>query len=148
MIPQFLPQIPPLLLRLPLCALEAEPKSRGDLGAVCRYIQPWEAEFADSDRVWSEYSLKKEEATATNRRLTLVRPSPAQPRLCLPLDLSAMAAQPSIAPACTSLRHSPAARAACSGAALARSRPSPTIAAPTPHKTSRSLASQPLTPNL
>lgn len=39
-----------------------------------RYIQPWESEFADSDRVWSEYSLKKEEAIATNRRLTLVRP--------------------------------------------------------------------------
>ena len=38
-----------------------------------RYIQPWESEFADSDRVWSEYSLKKEEAMATNRRLTLVR---------------------------------------------------------------------------
>jgi hypothetical protein len=69
---------------LPFCALEADLKSRADLVVACRYIQPWEAEFADSDRVWSEYSLKKEEATATNRRLTLVRPSPAQPRLCLP----------------------------------------------------------------
>jgi hypothetical protein len=39
-----------------------------------RYIQPWESEFADSDRVWSEYALKKEEAMATNRRLTLVLP--------------------------------------------------------------------------
>lgn len=39
-----------------------------------RYIQPWESEFADSDRVWSEYALKKEEAMATNRRLTLVGP--------------------------------------------------------------------------
>eukprot|EP00892_Ulva_mutabilis_P008605 jgi/Ulvmu1/6116/UM027_0094.1 len=36
-----------------------------------RYIQPWESEFADSERVWSEYALKKEEAMATNRRLTL-----------------------------------------------------------------------------
>lgn len=36
-----------------------------------RYIQPWESEFVDSERVWSEYALKKEEARATNRRLTL-----------------------------------------------------------------------------
>ena len=42
-------------------------------GLWCRYIQPWESEFADSERVWSEYALKKEEAMATNRRLTLVR---------------------------------------------------------------------------
>lgn len=40
---------------------------------LCRYIQPWESEFSDSERVWSEYALKKEEAMATNRRLTLVR---------------------------------------------------------------------------
>jgi len=32
-----------------------------------RYIQPWESEFVDSERVWSEYALKKEEARATNR---------------------------------------------------------------------------------
>ncbi|KAG2489374.1 hypothetical protein HYH03_012204 [Edaphochlamys debaryana] len=36
-----------------------------------RYIQPWESEFMDSERVWSEYALKKEEAKAQNRRLTL-----------------------------------------------------------------------------
>jgi len=37
----------------------------------CRYIQPWESEFIDSERVWSEYALKKEEARSQNRRLTL-----------------------------------------------------------------------------
>jgi pre-mRNA-processing factor 8 len=36
-----------------------------------RYIQPWESEFIDSERVWSEYALKKEEARSQNRRLTL-----------------------------------------------------------------------------
>ena len=36
-----------------------------------RYIQPWEAEFADSQRVWAEYALKRAEAQAQNRRLTL-----------------------------------------------------------------------------
>ncbi|OXB40064.1 pre-mRNA-processing-splicing factor 8 [Cryptococcus neoformans] len=36
-----------------------------------RYLQPWEAEFLDSARVWSEYALKRKEATASNRRLTL-----------------------------------------------------------------------------
>ena len=41
-----------------------------------RYIQPWEAEFTDSQRVWAEYALKRQEAQAQNRRLTLeVRPS-------------------------------------------------------------------------
>lgn len=40
-------------------------------GPCCRYIQPWEAEFTDSERVWSEYALKKEEARSQNRRLTL-----------------------------------------------------------------------------
>jgi hypothetical protein len=40
------------------------------LGAP-RYIQPWESEFIDSERVWSEYALKKEEARSQNRRLTL-----------------------------------------------------------------------------
>jgi len=33
--------------------------------------QPWESEFIDSERVWSEYALKKEEAKTQNRRLTL-----------------------------------------------------------------------------
>jgi hypothetical protein len=42
------------------------------LGCLCcRYIQPWESEFIDSERVWSEYALKKEEARSQNRRLTL-----------------------------------------------------------------------------
>lgn len=36
-----------------------------------RYIQPWEAEFIDSARVWQEYAQKRAEATAQNRRLTL-----------------------------------------------------------------------------
>ncbi len=36
-----------------------------------RYIQPWEAEFIDSQRVWAEYALKRQEAIAQNRRLTL-----------------------------------------------------------------------------
>lgn len=36
-----------------------------------RYIQPWEAEFLDSQRVWAEYALKRAEAKQQNRRLTL-----------------------------------------------------------------------------
>ena len=36
-----------------------------------RYIKPWEAEFNDSQRVWAEYALKRQEAQAQNRRLTL-----------------------------------------------------------------------------
>ncbi|KAJ1868438.1 hypothetical protein LPJ78_000186 [Coemansia sp. RSA 989] len=36
-----------------------------------RYIQPWSSEFVDSQRVWAEYALKREEARAQNRRLTL-----------------------------------------------------------------------------
>jgi U5-snRNA binding site 2 of PrP8/RNA recognition motif of the spliceosomal PrP8 len=36
-----------------------------------RYIQPWEMEFVDSQRVWAEYNLKRQEANAQNRRLTL-----------------------------------------------------------------------------
>ncbi|KAL6783719.1 PRP8 [Auxenochlorella protothecoides x Auxenochlorella symbiontica] len=36
-----------------------------------RYIQSWEAEFIDSQRVWAEYALKRQEALAQNRRLTL-----------------------------------------------------------------------------
>lgn len=34
-------------------------------------MQTWEAEFVDSQRVWAEYALKRQEATAQNRRLTL-----------------------------------------------------------------------------
>ncbi len=33
--------------------------------------QPWESEFIDSQRVWAEYALKRQEALAQNRRLTL-----------------------------------------------------------------------------
>ncbi|CAF1810014.1 unnamed protein product [Brassica napus] len=36
-----------------------------------RYIQPWESEFIDSQRVWAEYALKRQEAQVQNRRLTL-----------------------------------------------------------------------------
>uniref|UniRef100_A0A7S3UEK3 MPN domain-containing protein n=1 Tax=Picocystis salinarum TaxID=88271 RepID=A0A7S3UEK3_9CHLO len=36
-----------------------------------RYIQPWESEFIDSQRVWAEYALKRQEALSQNRRLTL-----------------------------------------------------------------------------
>ncbi|KAF8202031.1 NUC071 domain-containing protein [Mycena galopus ATCC 62051] len=36
-----------------------------------RYLQPWEAEFLNSARVWSEYSMKRKEVNAQNRRLTL-----------------------------------------------------------------------------
>ncbi|KAL6136829.1 hypothetical protein ACLB2K_062124 [Fragaria x ananassa] len=36
-----------------------------------RYIQSWESEFVDSQRVWAEYAIKRKEALAQNRRLTL-----------------------------------------------------------------------------
>lgn len=36
-----------------------------------RYIQPWESEFHDSARVWTDYAQKRAEAAAANRRLTL-----------------------------------------------------------------------------
>ena len=36
-----------------------------------RYMSPWESEFVDSQRVWAEYALKRQEANAQNRRLTL-----------------------------------------------------------------------------
>jgi pre-mRNA-processing factor 8 len=32
-----------------------------------RYIQPWESEFIDSQRVWAEYALKRQEALAQVR---------------------------------------------------------------------------------
>ncbi|KAB5570869.1 pre-mRNA processing splicing factor 8 [Coniochaeta sp. 2T2.1] len=38
---------------------------------IFRYIIPWEAEFVDSQRVWTEYSQKRLEANQQNRRLTL-----------------------------------------------------------------------------
>ena len=36
-----------------------------------RYIQPWEASLSIPRRVWAEYALKRQEAQAQNRRLTL-----------------------------------------------------------------------------
>lgn len=36
-----------------------------------RYIHPWESEFIDSQRVWADYALQRQEAQAQNRRLTL-----------------------------------------------------------------------------
>ncbi|MFN3503918.1 MAG: hypothetical protein ACK4ZJ_16835, partial [Allorhizobium sp.] len=38
---------------------------------LSRYVQPWESEFLDSQRVWAEYALKRAEAAAQSRRLTL-----------------------------------------------------------------------------
>jgi pre-mRNA-processing factor 8 len=35
-----------------------------------RYLQPWEAEFLDSARVWSEYAMKRKEATVSARHST------------------------------------------------------------------------------
>lgn len=36
-----------------------------------RYIQTWESEFLDSQRVWADYAVRRQEAMAQNRRLTL-----------------------------------------------------------------------------
>jgi pre-mRNA-processing factor 8 len=36
-----------------------------------RYVQSWESEFQDSQRVWAEYGIKRQEAKAENRRLNL-----------------------------------------------------------------------------
>ena len=36
-----------------------------------RYIPTWESEFIDSQRVWAEYAMKRQEALEQNRRLTL-----------------------------------------------------------------------------
>jgi pre-mRNA-processing factor 8 len=36
-----------------------------------RYIHSWESEFLDSQRVWVEYALKRQEASTQNKRLTL-----------------------------------------------------------------------------
>ena len=47
-----------------------------------RYIQPWESEFSDSQRVWAEYALKRQEAQAQNRRLTLEVAFPASGPWC------------------------------------------------------------------
>lgn len=37
---------------------------------IFRYITTWENEFLDSQRVWAEYAIKRQEASEQNRRLT------------------------------------------------------------------------------
>lgn len=37
---------------------------------IFRYISTWENEFLDSQRVWSEYAIKRQEALEQNRRIT------------------------------------------------------------------------------
>lgn len=37
---------------------------------IFRYITTWENEFLDSQRVWAEYTIKRQEAVEQNRRLT------------------------------------------------------------------------------
>ena len=46
-----------------LCSIILNPLMR----TLYRYLQPWEAEFLDSARVWPDYSMKQE-ADAQNRR--------------------------------------------------------------------------------
>ncbi|KAF0980097.1 hypothetical protein FDP41_000875 [Naegleria fowleri] len=36
-----------------------------------RYIQPWQSEFIDSQRVWAEYAAKRKDAMEKNRKLAL-----------------------------------------------------------------------------
>ena len=57
----------------PVSRLSAQPSAR-----LVTYISPFrvcrpkpQAEFLDSQRVWAEYALKRQEAQAQNRRLTL-----------------------------------------------------------------------------
>lgn len=38
---------------------------------IFRYLTSWESEFQDSQRVWTEYAMKRREAMQQNRRLTL-----------------------------------------------------------------------------
>lgn len=40
---------------------------------IDRYIMPWESEFIDSQRVWAEYALKRQEANAQNRYCTYMK---------------------------------------------------------------------------
>ena len=47
-----------MLIRSPACLLRAQ------IPNLYRYIQPWESEFIDSQRVWAEYALKRQEANA------------------------------------------------------------------------------------
>ena len=47
-------------------------------------MQPWESEFVDSQRVWAEYALKRQEANAQNRRLTLEARAGSPRRLTRP----------------------------------------------------------------
>ena len=41
------------------------------LPTLYRYLEPWETEFRNSQRVWAEYANKRQEAIHQNRRLTL-----------------------------------------------------------------------------
>lgn len=38
---------------------------------IFRYLTSWESEFRDSQRVWAEYAMKRQEALQQNRRLAL-----------------------------------------------------------------------------
>lgn len=38
---------------------------------IFRYLTSWESEFIDSQRVWAEYAMKRQEAAQQNRRLSL-----------------------------------------------------------------------------
>jgi pre-mRNA-processing factor 8 len=38
---------------------------------IFRYLTSWESEFIDSQRVWAEYAMKRQEAAQQNRRLAL-----------------------------------------------------------------------------
>lgn len=38
---------------------------------IFRYLTSWESEFIDSQRVWAEYAMKRQEALQQNRRLSL-----------------------------------------------------------------------------
>lgn len=38
---------------------------------IFRYLTSWESEFVDSQRVWAEYAMKRQEALQQNRRLSL-----------------------------------------------------------------------------
>ncbi|KAK6202977.1 NUC071 domain-containing protein [Scheffersomyces amazonensis] len=45
-------------------------KDEKTIPTLFRYITTWENEFIDSQRVWAEYAIKRQEAQEQNRRLT------------------------------------------------------------------------------
>lgn len=75
----------PLLILLPLCSRWSKQTDVGIthfrsgmsheedqlIPNLYRYIQPWESEFIDSQRVWAEYALKRQEAIAQNRYISM-----------------------------------------------------------------------------